>query len=52
MPDNTRAAAKPLTAIEAVAKITKILNQLTPLDRKRVLAFVNDAEHTAASGAG
>ena len=29
------------TALEAVAKIGKILDQLSPTDRKRVLAFVN-----------
>lgn len=31
----------PLTAVEAAAKIEKILEQLTPSERKRVLAFVN-----------
>lgn len=31
------------TAIEAITKITKILDQLTAPDRKRVLAFVNES---------
>ena len=31
------------TAIEAISKISKILEQLTPADRKRVLAFVNES---------
>jgi hypothetical protein len=35
---------KPPTAIEAAAKIGKILEQLTPTDRKRVLAFVNESD--------
>ena len=30
------------TAIEAITKIGKILDQLSPSDRKRVLAFVNE----------
>jgi hypothetical protein len=33
---------KPLTPLDAVAKISKILKQLTPTDRKRVLDFVGD----------
>jgi len=35
---------KPPTAIEAAAKIGKILEQLSPVDRKRVLAFVNESD--------
>jgi hypothetical protein len=35
--------AKPLTAIDAISKISKILDQLAPTDRKRVLAFVNES---------
>ncbi len=35
--------AKPLTAIDAISKISKILDQLSPTDRKRVLAFVNES---------
>ena len=35
--------AKGTTAIEAITKITKVLDQLTPSDRKRVLAFVNES---------
>ena len=31
------------TAIEAISKIGKILDQLSPADRKRVLAFVNES---------
>ena len=30
-----------LTAIAAIQKITKLLDQLSPSDRKRVLAFIN-----------
>ena len=36
----------PLTPIEAVAKISKILKQLTPAERKRVLDFVDDRHAT------
>lgn len=31
------------TAVEAISKISKILDQLSPTDRKRVLAFVNES---------
>lgn len=34
--------AAPLTPIDAVAKISRILKQLSPADRKRVLDFVDD----------
>jgi hypothetical protein len=34
---------RPLTAIEAITKITKILEQLSPADHKRVLAFINES---------
>ena len=30
------------TAIEAITKISKILDQLSTADRKRVLAFINE----------
>jgi len=40
--DGKREAKAP-TAIEAITKISKILDQLTPTDRKRVLAFVNES---------
>ncbi len=33
--------AKIPTAIDAISKITKMLDALTPADRKRTLAFVN-----------
>lgn len=33
---------EPLTAIAAISKIGKILDQLSPVDRKRVLAFVTE----------
>lgn len=40
--DGKREAKVP-TAIEAITKVSKILDQLTPADRKRVLAFVNES---------
>ncbi len=40
--DSTKQTKIP-TAIEAITKITKILDQLSPTDRKRVLAFVNES---------
>jgi hypothetical protein len=40
---NSKREAKVPTALEAITKITKILDQLTPADRKRVLAFVNES---------
>ena len=36
----TRAA---MTPVDAISKISKILDQLGPADRKRVLAFVNES---------
>lgn len=39
---NGKREAKTPNAIEALAKIKKILDQLTPADQKRVLAFVNE----------
>lgn len=42
--DSSKRETKVLTAIEAITKITKVLDQLSPLDRKRVLAFVNESE--------
>jgi hypothetical protein len=35
----TRAA---MTPVDAISKISKILDQLSPNDRKRVLAFVSE----------
>lgn len=40
-----REAKGPPTAIEAITKVTKILDQLSPADRKRVLAFVNESSN-------
>jgi len=40
---NSNGKTKVLTAIEAITKITKILDQLTEPDRKRVLTFVNES---------
>ena len=40
---NGKREAKAPTAIEAITKITKILDQLSTPDRKRVLAFVNES---------
>ena len=40
---NGNGKTKVLTAIEAITKITKILDQLTEPDRKRVLTFVNES---------
>lgn len=40
-----------LLPIDAIKKITKILDQLSPTDRKRVLAFVTDSETAAPSPA-
>jgi hypothetical protein len=42
-PDGNGKQAKVTTAIEAITKISKILDQLSPTDRKRVLAFVNES---------
>lgn len=42
---NTGNAAKTkavMTPVDAISKISKILDQLTPVDRKRVLAFVSE----------
>lgn len=40
---NGKRETKAPTAIEAITKITKILDQLTSADRKRVLIFVNES---------
>ena len=42
---NGRAPREPkvLTAIDAISRIGKLLEQLSPSDRKRVLAFVNES---------
>ena len=32
----------PLTAVGAITRVGKILDQLSPADRKRVLAFLNE----------
>lgn len=37
--------AKVLTAVEAITKVTKILDQLSASDRKRVLTFVLNESH-------
>jgi len=37
---NTKREAKTPNAVDALGKITKILDQLKPMDRKRTLAFV------------
>ena len=43
-PDTNGKPSRPApTAIEAITKIGKILDQLSPVDRKRVLAFVNES---------
>lgn len=39
---NGKAPRQAPTAIEAITKIGKILEQLSPVDRKRVLAFVSE----------
>jgi hypothetical protein len=49
---NGKREVKPPTAIEAITKITKILDQLTPPDRKRVLAFVNESNVDNVDNAG
>jgi hypothetical protein len=50
---NTNGTAKrdpaPLTPIDAVAKISRILKQLSPADRKRVLDFVDDRNSNSMS---
>ena len=33
--------ARPPTAVEAISKVSKILDQLSEGDRKRVMAFLN-----------
>lgn len=33
----------PMTPVDAIGKIGKILDQLSPVDRKRVLAFVSES---------
>lgn len=38
-PVKTRAV---MTPVEAISKVSKILDQLSPADRKRVLAFVSE----------
>ncbi len=38
--DNKR-EVKVVTPVEAITKISKILDQLSPADRRRVLAFVS-----------
>jgi len=41
-----KAKTKQQPAIEAIKKISNILDQLTTADRKRVLAFVNESENS------
>ena len=45
----TKREAKAPTAVDALGKITKILDQLKPMDRKRTLAFVT-ASYDAETG--
>jgi hypothetical protein len=40
---------KMTSALDAIKKITKVLDQLSPTDRRRVLAFVNESNHDAAA---
>lgn len=40
---------KPMTTIEAVSKIKRILDQLTHAEQKRVLAFVVDEVNGASA---
>ncbi len=40
---NGKPARQAPTAIEAITKISKILDQLSASDRKRVLAFINES---------
>jgi hypothetical protein len=39
---NGKSARAPMTPIDAAGKISKILDQLSSSDRKRVLAFVSE----------
>lgn len=48
-PAKQRAPKATPTAIEAAQKIGKILEQLSPHDRKRVLAFVSESNETPGS---
>jgi len=47
---NAGRQAKVLTAIDAITKITKILEPLSLTDRKRVLAFVNEEHSESTAG--
>ena len=38
---NTGKTRGPMTPVDAISKVSKILDQLSPADRKRVLAFVS-----------
>lgn len=40
MSDDKTKQPKTLTEVEALARITKVLNQLTPEQRRKVLAFL------------
>lgn len=46
---NAKREAKAPTAVDAINKITKVLDLLTPSDRKRTLAFVN-ASYNSETG--
>lgn len=46
--DSVKREAKTLTAIDAISKISKILDQLSSADRKRVLVFVNETNEVNA----
>ena len=47
MTEGNGTQARGLTAVEAIKKITKVLDQLTPTDRKRVMAFINASDTEA-----
>jgi hypothetical protein len=51
-PNNGSGSKQPKvpTAIEALGKINKILGQLSPADRKRVLAFLNESNESSEGG--
>lgn len=39
-PNETTKQPKQLTEVEALARVTKVLNQLSPESRRKVLAFL------------
>lgn len=44
---NGKKARPAMTPVDAISKISKILDQLSPNDRKRVLAFVSETGETS-----